>query len=596
NVPEMLTKWLLGHQGPSAVTKVLVLTQDHSLWVERTIAPRLKQIYARAVGNVAWAPDVLARDRDVLRLCLIFGFALVGAGFEAKRGMQKESVKTLVPFFDALWEDTTPANIFHPFRPAFVAQSCSRLSPVEPLVGGGPNDTPVASEGETDGDTDSDTSAGSSEDDMGNAAAPDAAPAGVADAAPGVGVGVAAPAGAWPVPPPNLQWAALPPKVLGKAQKDALDQAVHFKLAAKITAGSRTGHLWPGCGFRLRFIDTDGATKCWYGWVKKVKNGGSVEVKYHNGDGERERLLWSVNERTNRQTYHYKYPFPPLPSVGVKVLEWDLLTHPTFPVVPQRRGNAPIPAVPQRQGNDRAHRRADDSLEATGRAAPAPPQPEPSRPRGLWHKKLTRTEADRVLKDGRNGRATEHFIDVYMDLIARRHEGASPVKARLFPGLAAGGMSPRQIHACARGVDIFQYNILLVPVHHGPRDNGHWALALVYPKEGAFTYYDSVPGDRDVRREQVKGGLVGALRSISTLLRPNERVEWDMRLPEFQVSQTNNDDCGYHACMAARAIVEGSDDYATGVPRHGVRASAHARRADRRRSEHVGLAARRAAR
>ena len=128
--------------------------------------------------------------------------------------------------------------------------------------------------------------------------------------------------------------------------------------------------------------------------------------------------------------------------------------------------------------------------------------------------------------------------------------------------------NPGQIPTLRR-VDIFNYDILIFPMHLKPSDPkipNHWALAIVYFTCGQILYYDSILSPR---HEQQYGSLVRSglenlklfieqehLRKKESSMCTNLRIMMVKKIPE----QSNDVDCGVFLLYFATQAMKNNFD------------------------------------
>ncbi|XP_051568345.1 sentrin-specific protease 2-like isoform X1 [Myxocyprinus asiaticus] len=151
----------------------------------------------------------------------------------------------------------------------------------------------------------------------------------------------------------------------------------------------------------------------------------------------------------------------------------------------------------------------------------------------------------------------DEVINFYMNLVMSRSEqevGGRKVysfSTFLFPKLHSGGHTA--VRRWTKAVDLFQYDIILVPLHLGV----HWSLAVVDFKSKSVRSYDSMGQRHDdicnmillYLKEEFKvkkGKDLDILKWTVSSLRPTE-------IPQ----QKNGSDCGVFVCKYADYITRG---------------------------------------
>lgn len=99
-----------------------------------------------------------------------------------------------------------------------------------------------------------------------------------------------------------------------------------------------------------------------------------------------------------------------------------------------------------------------------------------------------------------------------------------------------------------RKVDIFEHDIIPVPVHKGI----HWCMAIIHLKNKTIKYYDSMGAPNN----NVLTSLANYLKSESL---DKKKVEFDMSAWTVEnvrniPQQENGSDCGVFSCMYAEFI------------------------------------------
>ncbi|XP_076328091.1 sentrin-specific protease 1-like isoform X1 [Tachypleus tridentatus] len=145
----------------------------------------------------------------------------------------------------------------------------------------------------------------------------------------------------------------------------------------------------------------------------------------------------------------------------------------------------------------------------------------------------------------------DEVINFYMNLLMERgkQENFPSVYAFntfFYPKLAAGGHSA--LRRWTRKIDIFSYDLLLVPVHLGM----HWCLAVVNFQDKKIEYYDSMDGQN--------GECLKALRtylqeeSLDKKKKEFDIGEWSLEVVEDIPHQMNGSDCGMFTCKYAEYV------------------------------------------
>ncbi|KAI6217881.1 Ulp1 protease [Aphelenchoides besseyi] len=143
----------------------------------------------------------------------------------------------------------------------------------------------------------------------------------------------------------------------------------------------------------------------------------------------------------------------------------------------------------------------------------------------------------------------DEIINFYLNLIVRRGEqNADLPKTYAFNTFFLSTLQQRGYAAVkrwTRKVDVFSYDVLLVPVHLG----NHWCLAVIDFKAQEISYFDSLGGKN-----------VGCLEALKSYLqeehRDKKKSEIDLSNWNFECKaeiprQMNGSDCGVFTCVFA---------------------------------------------
>lgn len=152
----------------------------------------------------------------------------------------------------------------------------------------------------------------------------------------------------------------------------------------------------------------------------------------------------------------------------------------------------------------------------------------------------------------------DEIINFYMNLIMERGEQRNSegypkvytMNTFFIPRLMSSGHSG--VRRWTRKVDIFNYDIIPVPVHVG---GVHWCMAIIHLKDKTIKYYDSM-GTPNIR---VLNALEQYLKDESL---DKKKIEFDTSnfKKEFVSDcprQMNGSDCGVFSCMFAEYISRG---------------------------------------
>jgi Ulp1 family protease len=140
----------------------------------------------------------------------------------------------------------------------------------------------------------------------------------------------------------------------------------------------------------------------------------------------------------------------------------------------------------------------------------------------------------------------DEIINFYMNLIATNAKGLSvyPFTTFFYTKLIKEGYN-NALKRWTRKVDIFSYDLLLVPIHLGL----HWTLAVVDFKQNEIRYYDSMNG---YNNECLKA-LCNYLKQEHMDKKKSEfdLNEWNAYHVRDIPQQMNGSDCGMFACKFA---------------------------------------------
>ena len=153
-------------------------------------------------------------------------------------------------------------------------------------------------------------------------------------------------------------------------------------------------------------------------------------------------------------------------------------------------------------------------------------------------------------------------LDGYLRLVTQRAEAVGggvrlprchSMGTQFFQKLQGSGCDYEQVRRWTSKVDLFAYDIVLVPVNVGR----HWALVAVDFAAGVITFYDSLGSDSEALPEIVRmwlGAVAGWAR--------RDRLAEDIAAFRFELpgasgvmpQQRNSYDCGVFVCMAANCV------------------------------------------
>ncbi|XP_046651654.1 sentrin-specific protease 1-like isoform X3 [Daphnia pulicaria] len=163
---------------------------------------------------------------------------------------------------------------------------------------------------------------------------------------------------------------------------------------------------------------------------------------------------------------------------------------------------------------------------------------------------LTITRRDVKTLSGLNW-LNDQVINFYLTLVMERSSSGDWPKAYAFntffyPKLMSSGHGG--LKRWTRKVDLFQQDIILIPVHLGL----HWCLATVCPKEQAIRYYDSMGG----RNQDCLNGLKRYMEAESMDKKKTslDTSKWTLECIEDIPQQMNGSDCGMFTCKYAEYL------------------------------------------
>ncbi len=146
----------------------------------------------------------------------------------------------------------------------------------------------------------------------------------------------------------------------------------------------------------------------------------------------------------------------------------------------------------------------------------------------------------------------DEVINFYMNMICERskeHDNWPNVYAYntfFYSKIIQSGHAP--VRRWTRKVDIFSYDLLLIPVHLGM----HWCLAAVdFAKPGIY-YYDSMGGNNTACLEAVSKYLEDEHKDKKK--QPYDTSKFTKEIVKDIPQQNNSSDCGMFACKFAEYL------------------------------------------
>ncbi|XP_021913096.1 sentrin-specific protease 1-like isoform X2 [Zootermopsis nevadensis] len=150
----------------------------------------------------------------------------------------------------------------------------------------------------------------------------------------------------------------------------------------------------------------------------------------------------------------------------------------------------------------------------------------------------------------------DEVINFYMELLKERgklenYPSVYAFNTFFYPRLLSGGHTA--LKRWTRKVDIFSYNLVIVPVHLGV----HWCLAAVDFRNKTIKYYDSM-GSSNYKCLQ---SLMKYLQdeSLDKKKTPFNTSGWKTENVQKIPQQMNGSDCGMFSCMYAEFICRNAD-------------------------------------
>ncbi|CAD6187920.1 unnamed protein product [Caenorhabditis auriculariae] len=157
--------------------------------------------------------------------------------------------------------------------------------------------------------------------------------------------------------------------------------------------------------------------------------------------------------------------------------------------------------------------------------------------------KLTRK--DLCTLDGMNW-LNDEVINFYMELVCERSRNSSDLPKTyafntfFYSNIATKGYT--SVKRWTRKVDIFAYDVLLIPVHLGV----HWCMSVIDMGKKEITYYDSLLNDNYQSLELLR-------QYLSSESADKKKVSFDFTGWKFEMKkdiprQMNGSDCGVFSC------------------------------------------------
>uniref|UniRef100_A0A183I4X9 ULP_PROTEASE domain-containing protein n=1 Tax=Onchocerca flexuosa TaxID=387005 RepID=A0A183I4X9_9BILA len=143
----------------------------------------------------------------------------------------------------------------------------------------------------------------------------------------------------------------------------------------------------------------------------------------------------------------------------------------------------------------------------------------------------------------------DEVINFYMNLICKRSENDESLpKVYAFSSFFYSTLSSKgyaSVKRWTRKIDIFSYELLLVPVHLG----AHWCLTVIDFKNRIIDYYDSMGGSNDHCLDILSEYLCE--ESLDKRKKEFDLSRWQLVNRDDIPQQMNGSDCGMFACKFA---------------------------------------------
>lgn len=143
----------------------------------------------------------------------------------------------------------------------------------------------------------------------------------------------------------------------------------------------------------------------------------------------------------------------------------------------------------------------------------------------------------------------DEVINIYLSMICERSKAdISLPKVYAFTTFFYSSLVSKGyagVKRWTRKVDIFSFDILLVPVHLG----AHWCMAVIDFQNKQIEYYDSMGGNNDVCLETLREYLVA--ESLDKKKKQFDLSGWGTVCRKDIPQQMNGSDCGMFSCKFA---------------------------------------------
>lgn len=145
----------------------------------------------------------------------------------------------------------------------------------------------------------------------------------------------------------------------------------------------------------------------------------------------------------------------------------------------------------------------------------------------------------------------DEVVNFYMNLLMERGKNDNypniyAFNTFFYPKLIKTGFS--SVRRWTRKVDLFSYDLLLVPIHLGV----HWCMATIDLRSKCVRYYDSMLGDNNKCLESLYTYMKEEHQDKKSS--PLDMTGWTVENVKDIPQQMNGSDCGMFACMFAEYL------------------------------------------
>ncbi|XP_069695143.1 sentrin-specific protease 1-like isoform X2 [Periplaneta americana] len=150
----------------------------------------------------------------------------------------------------------------------------------------------------------------------------------------------------------------------------------------------------------------------------------------------------------------------------------------------------------------------------------------------------------------------DEVINFYMELLKERgklenYPSVYTFNTFFYPRLLSGGHAA--LKRWTRKVDIFSFNVIIVPVHLGV----HWCMAAIDFRNKTIKYYDSMGSPNNKCLQSLLKYLQD--ESLDKLKKKFDTTDWTTENVQKIPQQMNGSDCGMFSCMYAEYICRDAD-------------------------------------